>query len=120
MAAVIDASFAATLFLPDELSARSSEHFASAASTGIIAPALWQVEVTNIVVMAHRRKRINTALVGQIFEIIDRLPVMLESALTLDQRRTTANIALGACPSNGRDCDGSEMSRMRDGGASRL
>ncbi len=50
MAAVIDASFAATLFLPDESSARSSEHFASAASTGIIAPALWQVEVTNIVV----------------------------------------------------------------------
>ena len=26
----------------------------------------------------------------------------------------------GACPSNGRDCDGSEMSRMRDGGSSRL
>lgn len=94
MAAVIDASFAATLFLPDESSARSSEHFASAASTGIIAPALWQVEVTNIVVMAHRRKRISTALVGQIFDIIDRLPVVLESALTLDQRRTTANIAV--------------------------
>ena len=28
--------------------------------------------------------------------------------------------ALGACPSNGRNCDGSEMSRMRDGGSSRL
>ncbi len=28
--------------------------------------------------------------------------------------------ALGACPSNGRDCDGSEMSRMRGGGSSRL
>ncbi len=27
---------------------------------------------------------------------------------------------LGACPSNGRDCDGSEMSRMRGGGSSRL
>ncbi len=26
----------------------------------------------------------------------------------------------GACPSNGRDCDGSEMSRMRGGGSSRL
>ena len=27
---------------------------------------------------------------------------------------------LGACPSNGRDCDGSEMSRRRGGGSSRL
>ena len=32
----------------------------------------------------------------------------------------TACQMLGACPSNGRDCDGSEMSRMRGGGSSRL
>ena len=31
-----------------------------------------------------------------------------------------ALLQLGACPSNGRDCDGSEMSRMRGGGSSRL
>ena len=30
------------------------------------------------------------------------------------------SVGLGACPSNGRDCDGSEMSRMRGGGSSRL
>ncbi len=94
MAAVMDASFAATLFLPDESSARSSECFAETASNGIIAPALWQVEVTNIVVMAHRRKRISTVVIGQILEIIDRLPVVLEPVLTPGQRGRVANIAV--------------------------
>ena len=32
----------------------------------------------------------------------------------------TRVIVIGDCPSNGRDCDGTEMSRMRGGGSSRL
>ena len=35
-------------------------------------------------------------------------------------RQISCHARPGACPSNGRDCDGSEMSRMRDGGSSRL
>ena len=34
--------------------------------------------------------------------------------------RGMVDATAGACPSNGRDCDGSEMSRMRGGGSSRL
>ena len=32
----------------------------------------------------------------------------------------TRVMVIGDCPSNGRDCDGTEMSRMRGGGSSRL
>ena len=38
----------------------------------------------------------------------------------INHNRRGCDSDLGACPSNGRDRDGSEMSRMRDGGSSRL
>ena len=41
-------------------------------------------------------------------------------AATGDDSPCFALPSLGACPSNGRDCDGTEMSRMRGGGSSRL
>ena len=94
MGAVIDASFAATLFLPDEGSARAAEQFAVAAQSAVIAPVLWQIEITNILIMAQRRKRITTAVLGQLAAIIDRLPVELELALTPGQRGAVINLAL--------------------------
>ena len=42
------------------------------------------------------------------------------NGLSLNNVNISGYKGLGACPSNGRDCDGSEMSRMRDGGSSRL
>ena len=94
MGAVIDASFAATLFLPDEASIRATEQFSVAAQSAVIAPALWQIEITNILIMAQRRKRITAAVLGQLTAIIDRLPVELEPALTPGQRGAVINLAL--------------------------
>ena len=94
MGAVIDASFAPTLFHPDEASIRAADQFALAAQSVIIAPALWQIEITNILIMAQRRRRITTALLGQLTAVIDRLPVELELALTPGQRGAVINLAL--------------------------
>ena len=94
MGAVIDASFAATLFLPDEASIGAAQQFAIAAQGEVIAPALWQIEITNILIMAQRRKRITTAVLGQLTAVINRLPVELEPALTPGQRGAVINLAL--------------------------
>ena len=47
-------------------------------------------------------------------------PIAIRAELYNDGNGETGCGSLGACPSNGRDCDGSEMSRMRGGGSSRL
>jgi predicted nucleic acid-binding protein len=94
MGTVIDASFAATLFLPDESSARSSDRFAEIARDVVIAPALWQIEIINVLIMAHRRKRISAAVLGQLIDVVGHLPIAIESPLSPVQRATVANLAI--------------------------
>ena len=68
------------------------------------------------------KRRIQRCILSSITGIVC-LWVGGAGAIPAARHDTTAPAAaavLGACPSNGRDCDGSEMSRMRGGGSSRL
>ena len=51
---VIDASFIASLFLPDEANEKSAALALKVGRDGAAAPALWQLEVTNLLLMAER------------------------------------------------------------------
>ena len=93
MKGVIDASFVASLILPDEQSERSEATMRSLSTDGIAVPALWQLEVTNLLLMAERRKRISAAIVRKLSDAIDGLPVTIEPPLTVEQRGDVLNLA---------------------------
>jgi predicted nucleic acid-binding protein len=90
---VIDASFVASLFLPDELNRTCDEFAKLLVKQGATAPALLQIEVANILLMAERRRRINGVQLKQLCEAFDTLPIMLQPALTRGQRDEVLRLA---------------------------
>ena len=86
MYCVIDSSFTASLFLPDEQSERSDKVAERLAKDGATAPALWQFEIANLLLMAVRRKRLTAAHRSKILAGMDALPIVLQSVLTPKQR----------------------------------
>jgi predicted nucleic acid-binding protein len=90
---VIDASFVASLFLPDEASEKTAVFARELAHDDAIAPSLLQLEVTNILLMAQRRKRITGAQVKQLSDAFEKFPVTLQPALTAEQRSAVLRLA---------------------------
>lgn len=81
---VVDASVAAAWLLPDEATAYTEAALAATAAGDVWVPALWQLEIGNLLLMAQRRRRIDAAkrieLVAAAAGIplrIDREPVAL-------------------------------------------
>lgn len=90
---VIDASFVATLFLPDEASELAAALAETIAREGAAAPGLLQLEVTNILLMATRRKRIDGVQLRSLSEAFDKLPISLQASLTPEQRAQVLQLA---------------------------
>lgn len=55
---VVDASVSAAWFLPDEATARTEAALQATATHNVWVPALWLLEVGNLLLSAQRRKRI--------------------------------------------------------------
>jgi predicted nucleic acid-binding protein len=90
---VIDASFIASLLLPDEAAEKSASQLERMNGDGAVAPTLWQLDVANMLLTAQRRKRIDTSQFIQILEAVDSFPVTLQPALTPIQRGDLLNLA---------------------------
>lgn len=93
MKCVVDASFIASLFLPDESSEKTASLAAKLRRDDATAPAVLQLEVSNILVVAHRRKRITGAQVKQLSEAFEEFPVSYQPALTAGQRASVMELA---------------------------
>jgi len=93
MKLVIDASFIASLLLPDEAAEVSAARLKQIEDDGAAAPALWQLEVANMLLTALRRKRIDASQFVRLLEAIDSLPVTLQAALTAKQRGDLLHLA---------------------------
>ena len=93
MKSVVDASFIASLFLPDEASKAGDRIADEIAREGAAAPSLLQLEMTNILLMAHRRKRISGVQFQHLSEALDQLPIALQPALTPKQRAEVLRLA---------------------------
>jgi predicted nucleic acid-binding protein len=93
MSCVIDASFVAAMFLPDEQSERCMRFAERLEEVEATAPGLLQLEVTNILLVANRRKRITGAQLNQLSEAYDQLPIVLHPALTPAQRQAVLRLA---------------------------
>ncbi|MGE0798776.1 MAG: type II toxin-antitoxin system VapC family toxin [Lautropia sp.] len=90
---VVDASVAASWFLPDEADAFSEAILAATSHAEIWVPALWQLEICNLLRMAQRRRRISGAKRRELVEAasalrlrIDREPVVMADIDTLADR----------------------------------
>jgi len=93
MKLVIDASFIASLLLPDEAAEESAAQLEQIKEGGAVAPTLWQLEVANMLLTAQRRKRIDASQFVRILEAVDSFPVTLQPALTTKQRGDLLNLA---------------------------
>ena len=71
---VIDCSFAAALFLPDENSENVNDFFLSLLPDDEVhVPALWWYEVANVLAVAERRKRLGYADIAKCITLFEKM-----------------------------------------------
>jgi predicted nucleic acid-binding protein len=90
---VIDASFVAGLFLPDETSDKVAAMARDLVKEEAAAPDFLQLELTNILIVASRRKRISASQLKQLSDAFDQLPIVYHGALTAPQRAEILRLA---------------------------
>ncbi|MGD0769387.1 MAG: type II toxin-antitoxin system VapC family toxin [Tepidisphaeraceae bacterium] len=90
---VIDASFVAGLFLPDEMSDKVAVLARDLLKEEAAAPDFLKLELTNILIVASRRKRISASQLKQLSDAFDQLPIVYHGALTAPQRAEILRLA---------------------------
>lgn len=80
---VLDASFTAQWLLEDEASSEGDAALAAIRRGGATVPALWPVEVTNLLGMAERRNRLTADEVMAAFDVLRSLPVNVLPSLPM-------------------------------------
>lgn len=76
---VIDASAALPWIFRDEASAASDELFARVARDGAAVPAIFHLEVANVLVQAERRKRVTKNYSGERLAVLSELRIEVDS-----------------------------------------
>jgi predicted nucleic acid-binding protein len=79
---VLDCSVSAAWCLRDETSDRAREYLALLEDGEAFVPALWTVEMTNVLLMAERRKRITKEDAALALGLLERLPIVVTDAAT--------------------------------------
>jgi predicted nucleic acid-binding protein len=80
---VIDASLAAAWFLPDEQNVAADAILARLAEDNAFVPALWHLEVRNLIVMAERRARLTPDTAADALRLIEECPIVTDHATDL-------------------------------------
>ena len=75
MSVVIDSSVALTWCFDDEASAQTDAFFERVRDEGAVVPALWHLELANVLLQAEKRGRIATGDVATRLELIAELPI---------------------------------------------
>ena len=75
MSVVIDASVALTWCFEDEASPQTDALFERVRDGGAVVPALWHLELANVLLQAEKRGRIATGDVATRLELIAELPI---------------------------------------------
>lgn len=77
---VLDCSISASWFLSDESNDAAEAVLERLREEEAVAPAIWIVEMTNVLVVAERRQRISPADAARALEVISDLPIIVEPA----------------------------------------
>jgi len=75
---VLDCSVAATWLIDDEASARTGQLFDRLQGNGAVVPALWHLEVGNMLMQAERKGRITPAQIAHCVQLASQLPIVTE------------------------------------------
>lgn len=82
MVFVIDASVTLAWCFEDEATPLTEALLDRVAEEGAAAPALWEYEVSNALLVAERRRRISEAQAARLVELVQQLPVAVDRVPT--------------------------------------
>jgi predicted nucleic acid-binding protein len=77
---VLDCSISASWFLLDESNVAAEAVLERLSDEEAVVPALWTVEMVNVLVVAERKGRISPSDAARALEVISNLPVIVEQA----------------------------------------
>jgi predicted nucleic acid-binding protein len=75
---VLDASVALAWCFEDERTPDAMELLRRLAETGAVAPMIWPLEVSNVLLVAERRKRLAVGQAGRLAGFLRQLPITLD------------------------------------------
>jgi len=91
---VLDCSFSAALFLPDEFSPKVRDFFTKLSKNDqLFVPSLWWYEITNVLIVAGRRKRLNYADVVTVTSLFERLGIETDNSIGVPYSKEIYRIA---------------------------
>lgn len=88
---VLDCSVAVSWFMPDE--AAHTKLLDRIAEQGVIVPALWYLEIGNVLLMAERRQRITAYQRQEALSLLKQLPISVDKLLPQQAWHETMNLA---------------------------
>ena len=94
--AVADASLCAAWILSDELSEKAEQLLAQIikGSVGLVVPALWHYEMSNLLRSAQRRKRLSEEDAREALESLNQVPLQIEDLPEGPARKRILHLAL--------------------------
>lgn len=93
MSFVLDASVALAWCFSDEETLESVKLLESLETQNAFVPAIWPLELGNILVSAERRKRISYAKISQFLELINHLNIQVDSETSYRAFHKTLSLA---------------------------
>lgn len=91
---VVDCSFAAALFLPDESSLKVESFFRDTGSDDLFwVPMLWWYEITNVLVVSERRNRLTHADIQEIMLLFDQFEFNTDNSFGTDHSNKLYEVA---------------------------
>ena len=93
MSIIVDASVAAAVVLPDEELPDADLLEKRIEVDGAIAPAIWQIEVANTLIVAVKRKRIDAGEVAAFLGVLDGWMTILQPAISSVERNRVVALA---------------------------
>ena len=83
MALVLDASVTMAWVFEDEATPYAKAVFAQLGSDEATVPAIWPLEVTNVLLIAERRRRIAQADAARFLQSLEALPITVEAPIPI-------------------------------------
>jgi len=90
---VADASYIASLLLPDEKADLKGFDRKTFFINGVTCPGILQLEVASVLLKSERRKRINPEQAKELSAIFDEFPILLQPTLTHEQRHVVVSLS---------------------------
>ncbi|HEV8642586.1 MAG TPA: type II toxin-antitoxin system VapC family toxin [Methylomirabilota bacterium] len=82
---VLDCSVAMAWCFESEADRYADAVLEALADGAAVVPALWPLEVANVLVMAERRRRLSRAAAMRFLELVGELPVVVDSPITIGE-----------------------------------